>query len=140
MSIAILSYGVKDPEKVKTNVADLNNYLDAIPAKPIEFNGICIKNEDGTPKLFKTSLEDFINSELDNVQAQKEQKKKEKKMLTCILVGVPNANQYGLYNIKRPLSTISKQGLQTMVSRIKFKLEQGEVILNTNLEALGITV
>jgi hypothetical protein len=89
---------------------------------------------------FDQSLESVIDQLLENWLKAKEQKKMERKMLTCILVGVPDASQYAYYNFKRPLSEVPKGQLNASVLRIKSKLNKGEVILNTNLEALGVQV
>ena len=61
-------------------------------------------------------------------------------MLKAIMVGIPNASQYGIYRFTIPLSAIPVNQLQASVDRIKAKLETGEVILNTNLTALGVQV
>jgi len=88
----------------------------------------------------KNSLEHTIDQLFEDWILAKERRKKEKRMQTCILVGVPDAPMYSYYNFKRPLSDVPKVHLQMNVQRIKDKLKQGEVILNTNLEALGVTV
>ena len=88
----------------------------------------------------KNSLEHTIDQLFEDWILAKERKKKEKKMRTCILVGVPDAPVYSYYNFKRPLSDVPKAHLQMNVQRIKDKLKAGEAILNTNLEALGVQV
>jgi len=89
---------------------------------------------------YQPTLELAIGDLLDDWLKAKEQKKMERRMKTCILVGKPDAPMYSYYNFKRPLSDVPKVHLQMNVQRIKDKLKQGEVILNTNLEALGVTV
>lgn len=71
-----------------------------------------------------------------------ETKKFEKKMQTCILVGSPNEDRssYSYYNFKQPLSAIPTGQLQASIVRIKAKLTDGDVILNTNLKELGVQV
>ena len=91
---------------------------------------------------FAQSLESVIDDLLENWLEAKEVKKFEKKMLTCILVGSAddNRNQYSYYNFKRPLSDFTPKQLQDSISRIKTNLKAGQVILNTNLEVLGVNV
>lgn len=89
---------------------------------------------------FDQSLETVIDQLLEDWLKAKEVKKMERRMKTCVLVGVPDASSYAYYNFKRPLSEIPKGELLGRVLNIKGKLETGEVILNTNLEALGINV
>ena len=86
------------------------------------------------------SLEGVIDQLLEDWLKAKETKKMERRMKTCVLVGVPNASSYAYYNFKRPLSEISKGELLGRVLNIKGKLDTGEVILNTNLQALGINI
>jgi hypothetical protein len=63
-----------------------------------------------------------------------------KQFLTKICVGVPNASYYAVYDLKKPLGSFRTIDLQGAVDRIKTKLNDGEVILNTNLEKLGIKI
>ena len=86
------------------------------------------------------SLEHVIDQLLEDHLKAKETAKMKRKMKTCVLVGKPNGLNYGYYNFKRSLSEIPKAHLQAQVMSIKAKLHEGEVILNTNLEALGIEV
>lgn len=89
----------------------------------------------GTFKI-KNSLENTIDILFEDFLKTKEQKKMEKRMQTCILVGEPHAMTYSYYNFKRPLSEISATILQMNVERIKEKMKPSEVILNTNLQEL----
>ncbi len=89
---------------------------------------------------FDQSLESVIDQLLEDWLKAKQTKKFERKMKTCILVGVPDASSYGVYNFKQPLSDVKGMQLQNSINRIKARLETGEAILNTNLEALGVKV
>jgi curved DNA-binding protein CbpA len=89
---------------------------------------------------FDQSLESVIDQLMEDWLKAKETKKMEKRMQTCILVGSPDSLNYSYYNFKAPLSNIPKGQLEASVFRIKNKLNKGEVILNTNLKQLGITV
>lgn len=86
------------------------------------------------------TLELAIDECLEDWLKAKEKKKMERQMLTKILVGVPNGIRYSYYRFKVPLANIPQPQLQAAVERIKLKLEKDEVIMNTNLEALGIKV
>jgi len=91
---------------------------------------------------YDQSLESVIDGLLGDWLKAKKTKKFENKMVKCILVGSPDVNRasYAYYTFKVPLSTIPKEQLQASIVRIKAKLKTGDVILNTNLEALGVTV
>ena len=117
-----------DEPKFRTIIAEAEAYCKALPKtkwKTMEFD---------------QSLESVIDQLLEDWLKAKETKKMERRMKTCVLVGVPNASSYAYYNFKRPLSEISKGELLGRVLNIKGKLDTGEVILNTNLQALGINI
>ena len=82
----------------------------------------------------------LVSEAFDKIERDKGLKKMQKAMLTKVLVGVPNVNSYSEYNYKRPLSEFQKEQLQSSIDRIKNNLKTGEVILNTNLETLGIKI
>lgn len=86
------------------------------------------------------NLEHFIDNLITEELNNKDKKKFEKLMETSILVGVPNGTTYGRYNLKKILSSIPREQLQRFIDKCKSQLKQGEVILNTNLESLGITI
>lgn len=122
-------YNSNTPEDRKV-IAEAETYCKALPK---------IKWKD---MEFDQSLESVIDQLLEDWLKAKETKKFERKMLKAILVGSPDENRssYSYYNFKLPLSEIPQGHLQAAVFRIKNKLNKGEVILNTNLEALGITI
>jgi hypothetical protein len=92
----------------------------------------------------KMDLEHFVDNLVTEALIKKDQEKFEKKrnklMETAIILGVPNGNSYRSLNFKRPLNTVPLAQLQTQVNRCKAELKEGEVILNTNLQALGIVI
>jgi len=131
------NYDAIEPENRKT-IADAEVYCKALPKtkwKTMEFD---------------QSLESVIDTLLEDWLKAKETKKFEKKMNTCILIGSPdeNRNSYSYFNFKKPLSEIPEKPLseipvnqlQASIGRIKAKLQTGEIILNTNLSALGVNV
>jgi len=120
--------------------ADTTEGRELIRKAEAYFQGLPKKKSERFNFTYQPTLESEIGDLLDQWLLAKEQKKMERKMKTCILVGVPNAPMYSYYNFKRPLSDVPKVHLQMNVERIKEKLKEGEVILNTNLEPLGITI
>jgi len=120
-------YNANSPENRKT-IAEAEEYCKTLP-----------KIKSGKYE-WDNSLEHTIYQLFEDWLKAKEQKKMERKMKSGILVGVPDATFYSYYNFKRPLSEIPKGQLEASLFRIKNKLETGQVILNTNLEALGIVV
>ena len=62
-------------------------------------------------------------------------------MQKAILFGVPNADRYSYIDFKQPLTKVPTMLLQSNVNKIIAKhCTNGEVILNTNLKALGIAI
>ena len=120
-------YNVNEPADRKV-IAEAEAYCKALPKT--KWKGM----------EFDQSLESVIDQLLEDWLKAKETKKLERKMKTCILVGIPNDSSYGVYNFKQPLSNVKLVLLQDSIKRIKNNLHKGEVILNTNLTALGVTV
>ena len=91
---------------------------------------------------WEQSLEGVIDQLLEDWLDVKETKKFERSMKTGILVGVPNEMSHKKFAWKgKTLSDIPVDQLQMTVDSIKKKhCTGGAVILNTNLEALGVTV
>ena len=117
-----------DAPEFRSVIKDAETYCSALPKT--KWKGM----------EFDQSLESVIDQLLEDWLKAKETKKMERRMKTCVLVGVPDASSYAYYNFKRPLSEIPKGELLGRVLNIKGKLETNEVILNTNLKALGIDI
>lgn len=112
-------------------IAEAEAYFKSLPKTKME----------GYNFEYQPSLEYFIDDFLTEFLRKKEVKKMEKRMQTAIVFGIPNANQYSYINYKRQLSTIPTTTLQAQVELIKTKhCKDGVVILNTNLQALGIVI
>ena len=120
-------YNANEPEDWKT-IKEAEAYCKALPK--VKYSNM----------EFDQSLESVIDQLLEDWLKAKEVKKQERKMQTCILVGVPDGGSYGVYNFKTALSNVPVGQLNASILRIKSKLETGEVILNTNLEALGAII
>jgi hypothetical protein len=85
------------------------------------------------------SLEMTIDVLIETHLKDKAKKKMEKLFNTAIVFGIPNGNSYQYMNFKRPLSDISLSALQIKVNEIVLTYcKKGIVILNNNLETLGI--
>lgn len=117
-----------DPELVKTLIKDLDAYVDSLPDKDY-----------GDFKC-KMCLDTLINEIEQEMEKEKTRKKMLRQMAKAVLVGVPDADRYSKYNFKVPLTQIPQGQLQAAIMRIKGQLEPNEVILNTNLTKLGITI
>jgi len=93
---------------------------------------------------YQPTLESYIDEQLEAYLKAKEMKKMEKYMLTGILFGIPNSGSYSRIDYKHSLSALAKVNhlaLQARVNQIKERYcTKGEVILNTNLTELGISI
>lgn len=117
--------------KIKQLIQELNDYIKSLPEREAELSGNKFK--------FKPDLDTFINDLAVAEQEKKEQKRFEKIMQQAILIGVPNASRFMQFKFKMPLNKIPTPLLQGHVNQIKKEhCTEGKVILNTNLEALGI--
>ena len=92
------------------------------------------------------TLEDVINDFLENHLKAKDQKKMEKHMLNSILFGRPNSGSYRMITYKQPLAVLvklqaNKSFLQKRIMELQVnECKNGVKILNTNLEALGLSI
>lgn len=86
----------------------------------------------------KMDLETFIDELLDKHLKEKAQKQLDKKMVDAIIFGVPNGYSYTQIKQKKPLSAFPIESLQKAIDNLKANFKNGEVIMNTNLEALGV--
>jgi hypothetical protein len=90
---------------------------------------------------YEQSLENIIDEQVTEFLVAKEKKKKLKMYEKAICFGVPNGYSYRtVYWKGRTLAQIDKINLQRAYNDVKLKLSKGEVILNTNLQALGINL
>jgi len=142
LNITDNAYGSKRPELIKNLVKELNNFVNSLPEQTLDFGtGNCIKDKQGKDKLFKITLEDYINDMLIEHQKAKEMKKMQKLMLTSFVIGVPNGASYSYINYKKPLSSMPKVWLQGRLENIIKMHCAGEAeILNTNLKELGLKI
>jgi len=127
------TYNNPKVEQVKTNIQLLDDYIKTLPKGTSGSGDKAFK--------FKVNRDIFINDLLEQIEIAKVKKKMRKQMQTCILIGVPDDDRYCYFNLKRSLSALNRQQLQSYVANIKMKhCTSDTVILNTNLKELGITV
>lgn len=126
------SHNAKDPEKIKSLIKKFDDHLATLPKENHTFGG----------KTIQITIDrDWMITKLEEEWAKaKTMKKMQRQMADKILVGLPNADSYSYYPFKIPLAKIPQGQLQAAIVRIKGKLKKGEVILNTNLTELGVTI
>ena len=112
--------------QVRENIALLEAYIKTLPPE------VTIMND--REFTLDVDMDMFLNEIYEKMQM-------EKKMKKSILVGVPNATVYEVYGWKNtPLANIPVPSLQKAVDDLKSQCTGGKVILNTNLETLGVTL
>jgi hypothetical protein len=90
---------------------------------------------------YPQSLESVIDELLEAHLKAKDEAKRIKMYDKAICFGVPNGNSYRqVYWKGRTLAQIDKINLQRAYNDVKKGLKGGEVILNTNLVALGVNL
>ena len=123
-------------EEIKANrkiIADLETY-----AKTQKYTSEFFGN-----KEMEKNLDIIIDEMLEVIEKEKGAKKMVKEFDTKICAGVPNGDSYRFWTFGKPvrkLNTLTTANLQVNVDAIKAKLKDGEVILNKNLQALGINI
>jgi len=123
----------KNLEQSKALIKKLEDYCASLPKKIIKVGGKDYKHQ--------PTMEDFINDKLMEWANEKDKKKTERLYKQAIVFGKPNGTSYKYLKYKKPLAEINKNALQLQVDVVKKqRCKNGEVILNTNLEELGITV
>lgn len=87
------------------------------------------------------NLEHFIDNLVTAELHKKADKKLEKKMANHIMWGVKGGHSYSQVKFGKPFAPAHREQLQTYIdTQVKPILKEGEVIFNTNLQALGITI
>lgn len=109
----------------KEKFREVEEYCKTLPPRTYTFNG--------QEHSFDMNLENFVDELFEHWLKRKENKKKERKMKTNLMWGVPNGHSYKTVNFKRPLTEIPHNVLQQQINRWKETFEDGEVFFNTNL-------
>jgi len=121
------------PGLVKKNIDLLAKWIDEQPKVPFNLGG-----EDHS---LKYCIDMHIENVLIKTQEAKEAKKLNKICLTGIAFGVPNGGGYEYIDYNIALSVIPKDHLQHVVNGVKEKYcIDNKVILNKNIEELGVTI
>lgn len=125
-------YGTTDEER-KTNRATLQlveGYAKSLPKRPLGH---------GMEGEFQPDLATLIDDLFEEKESAKEKKKMEKKMANTIMWGVPNGTTYKQVKFKMNFVPAHAPQLQKYIDeKVKPNLKEGEVIFNTNLQALGV--
>lgn len=101
-----------------------------------------VKSSFGIGSLeYDQNLESVIDELLEAHLKAKDEAKRIKMYDKAICFGVPNGSSYrSVYWKGRTLAQIDKINLQRAFDDVKKNLKAGEVILNTNLKALGVNL
>lgn len=94
---------------------------------------INIGTEDN-PFMVKSNMENVVDQLFEQWLKDRDQKKLEKKMETCLIWGTPN--RYSFINFKSPINNVEKMILQRYIDKYKPTLKEGEKFLNTNLDGV----
>lgn len=117
----------------KVKYKELEVYVASLPARPIVIDGIEYKDLEDNVVMMDYDIDQLVDEAHAEIEKQKAIKKRDKKMETCVLIGVKGADEYSYYNFKRKLSEIPKDQLDKALQRIKSNLKEDEIILNNNL-------
>ena len=116
-------------------IGECEDYYKTLPKIKVEGNLIF-------PDGFEMdqTLENTIDELLEEFLKEKEEKKKLKLMEKSIMFGIPNGNSYRTITwTKKLLSEVPRLQLQQTLNETRKKYcKDGVVILNTNLEKLGV--
>ena len=129
------NYDYNNPKKelIRTNIKLLEDYIKTLEPKEIELRG--------RKHTLDYDMDLFIEELLEAYENEKANKKKLKLQQTSFLIGVPNADRYSYINYKKALSSMPTNYLQGRLDAIvKKHCIDGNVILNTNLKELGLTI
>lgn len=133
----------KNPDKdkkIRQLIADLEVYIKTLPPEETDF-----ENSNGKKIKIKLDLDVFINKIVLRIEEERSKKrwqtKLKKMMVDSILIGVPTETKCHSFKFKKPFIEFEKKRLQFHIDQIKRKNCTGDnIILNTNLETLGIKV
>ena len=90
------------------------------------------------PYMVDCDMESMVDMLFEQWLKEGDKKKREKKMETCLMWGVPNGDRYTYVNFKTKLSLIPHNVLQDKITFYKRSFKEGEQFLNTNLEGYDL--
>lgn len=126
----------KNSNDVVKNIKLLNDYIASLP--PIKYS-----IDGGNTHEYEADLDSYIEDKLNEIEKNKFEKKKIKLMETAIIIGNPSNDnlKYSSFKFNQKLHQLPKFSLQQSVNKIVHEhCTNGNIILNTNLINLGITV
>jgi hypothetical protein len=122
-------------DRINAKIKEFENYIKTLPEleEPSFIKGETYR--------YKQTMETIINALIDQMEADKQRKaferKRAKRMVTAIVWGKPEGNEYSYIDFKIPIEFFIPtqiQALQKRVDAIREKhCKDGVVILNTNL-------
>jgi len=105
------------------------------------FKSLPMVKPDGYIFTYQPTLENEIDEQFEAYLKKKELTKMRKLSEKGILFGKPNANQYHIIKTRKPLKEYPTSALQKFIDDVKKQhCTDGVIILNKNLEKLGITI
>lgn len=120
-------------KQVEANIKLLDDFIAQMPEQStpygkIKFDRDCYINE--------------ILAKQEDAKAEAKHEKKKRALYShAIVIGDPAKTAYRYFDFKRPLSEIAPMIVQRQINIAKIEYcKNGEVILNDNLKALGLTV
>ena len=127
-------HGYPEPEK-KLILTTAEAYCLALPS--IKYGAEHGMKPFELPMNLEHFIDDLVTAELN----KKADKKLEKKMTNHIMWGIKGGSTYTQMKFGKPFIPAHRAQLQTYIdTQIKPTMKKGEVILNTNLETLGVII
>ena len=120
-------------DKTKSLIKHLEDYIATLPEREYEFGG--------RKHSIKIDMDGFLEDIIQEIEQKKVDKKRLKLQKQAILFGFDVKSNYSYLKFKRPLSEIPQLLMQQELNKIvKKHCTNGEIILNTNLKELGVTI
>ena len=121
----------------KEKFVELEEFVGTLPDYDINIGGEIIKG--------KMNLDILVDEIVDEIEKKKVKKKIKKQMEKGIVYGIPGGSKYNFVGWKTSMTKVIENFgmavVKSVISDIQVNcLKEGEVILNTNLEALGISL
>ncbi|MCA6367555.1 MAG: hypothetical protein IM618_10970 [Cytophagales bacterium] len=112
-------------------IANAEKYCESLPEITANFGDKSFTYKQSLETVIDSIVNDFIERKVENDFENKIRKA----MLTGIVVGVKGAGSYAVYKLPKgqTIAGLDKAKLQDLVRGVKFKLKNGESILNTNI-------
>lgn len=136
------NYGALNTDAARLAIKNAEQYALTLPPTICSFNDSATGKPFECPTTLESIIDDLVSAEEEKKERAKFENKKQKAMLTGIVVSEGNDYQYGTYKLNKGCTIESvlalpegKKRIQAMVDRIIPQLKGGQKILNTNLGA-----